>query len=58
MKLFVGTNDFLCKTLDINDHALGLLGANVVHNNSDPLIIPNPGLSQINFLSCIICIIM
>lgn len=55
MKFFVGTNDFLCKTLGVNDHALRLLGANLVHDNSDPLLIPNPGLSQIQlfFVSCI-----
>lgn len=38
-------NDFMSKTLDVNDHAL--VGANLVHDNSDPLIIPSPGLSQI-----------
>lgn len=48
MKLSVRTNGFLCKTLGVNDHALRLLGANLVHDNCDPLTIPNPGLSLIN----------
>lgn len=56
MKLSVRTNGFLCKTLGVNDHALTLLGANLVHDNSDPLTVPNPGLSLDKSLlkSCIL----